>query len=200
MKNNSILIFLTCIYLALLSCEGNEKKGITMQYDKIEEVPIGNWNNLSNNRIFFGHQSVGNNIVQGLIDIEKNYPYISLNVIETDHLPENMEGFFAHAYMGDNENPESKINAFKKAIDNGLGNNIDYAFLKFCFVDIDKHTDIEALFSKYDKMVEYINKNYPKTKLIHFTVPLIRKEKTSTFGKIKRSIKEFFGVKSDGFF
>ncbi|MEJ2051019.1 MAG: hypothetical protein P8Y60_14480, partial [Calditrichota bacterium] len=58
--------------------------------------------------IYFGHQSVGKNIMQGLTDLismqnEVRFPVIDLDA--TDSLPEH---YFAHSRIGANTDPRGK--------------------------------------------------------------------------------------------
>ena len=166
-----------------------------IEYDKIKSIPAKKWDQLSQKKIFFGHQSVGNNILKGIKSLMKENSDIQLNITEISEGSELPEGIFAHTHIGKNEDPQSKINAFVRFMENGLGNNADFAFFKFCFVDIDSRTDIEKLFNAYKTNMAQLKKKYPETTIIHFTVPLLRKSEPS----FKQWLKGLFG-KTDGFF
>ena len=74
-------------------------------------------------------------------------------------------------------------------MEHGIGGKADFAFLKFCFVDVKSNTDIENVFSDYKKNMSRLKANYQDTTLIHFTVPL---ETTKATWKtwIKKLIKK----------
>jgi len=126
---------------------------------------------LSGKKIFFGHQSVGLNIVEGINDINHRSNN-RLNILKTKN-PDSFETpVFAHSTIGFNTDPISKVDEFVNLMEGGIGNNADYAFLKFCFVDITAETDIKKLFEYYKKRFEGLTEKYPKTTFIHMTVPL----------------------------
>lgn len=144
----------------------------TMQFKTITEVAGKEWQSLANKKIFFGHQSVGNNIIQGLSALQQEYPEIRLNIVRTESAEEFSAPIFAHTTIGSNTDPYSKIKAFEAALHNGIGGRADIAFFKFCFVDIGRTTDIQKLFAEYKAMVARIRHDYPNLLLAHCTVPL----------------------------
>lgn len=142
---------------------------------------------LNNSTIFFGHRSVGSNIINGIQEIQNNYPQLKLNIKEISLTDLTLETpAFLHARVGINTKPDTKIDDFVKALDL-YGNKIEIAFLKFCFVDINSKTDCEKLFNNYMSKITDIKVRYPKMEIIHFTVPLTTKQK-GIKGKMKRII------------
>jgi len=126
---------------------------------------------LSEKKIFFGHQSVGLNIVEGINDINHRSNN-RLNILKTKN-PDSFETpVFAHSTVGFNTDPRSKVDEFVNLMEGGIGDNVDYAFLKFCYVDITAETDIKKIFEYYKKRFEDLKKKYPKTTFIHMTVPI----------------------------
>jgi len=135
-------------------------------------VSDAQWEKLSGKRIFFAHQSVGFNIIDGIRDLMKDHPKIKLNIVETSN-PESIRGpVFAHARVGSNGDPNSKCGAFANLIKKASGNALDFALLKFCYVDVTSTTDIERVFSSYSNMVSSIKGLNSGLNLIHLTVPL----------------------------
>ena len=177
------------------NCGGGGMEESKLNYKTIKDIPATAWKKLGEKKIFFAHQSVGNNIINGIRDIMKENPNVHLNIMQISEPIALREGVFAHTNIGKNENPQSKIDAFANYMENGIGNSADFAFLKFCFVDIDNKTDIQKLFTAYKSEMAKLKNEYPKTKIIHFTVPLLRKNEPS----FKNWIKGLFG-KNDGFF
>ncbi|NTV50332.1 MAG: hypothetical protein HGB32_06365 [Geobacteraceae bacterium] len=122
-------------------------------------------------RIYFGHQSVGRNILDGLQTLAGENPAYKLNVVQTD-TPETVSGpVLAHFKVGANENPISKIASFKEHVLKS-GNVVDVVFFKFCYVDFGANTDGEALFQAYKLAVAEIRKAFPKLVIVHATLPL----------------------------
>jgi len=163
----------------LTSCNLDEKRefketsnqSITMK--KLSTVPGSVINNLSEKKIYFAHMSVGYNIVDGIEMLKSEYPLLNLNVLETREKKDFDQPVFAHSTIGSNNNPKSKINDFSAVLDSGIGDSLDFAFLKFCYIDVKRSTDINLLFNDYLALVKKINRKYPRVKILHFTVPLI---------------------------
>ncbi len=78
----------------------------------IDDVPREYWAKLAEKKIFFGHQSVGYNIIEGVKDIMRERNYIKLNIVETREPVQFDQPIFAHAEVGRNTNPATKIVAF----------------------------------------------------------------------------------------
>ena len=91
------------------------------QFPTVKDVPISSWKKLSEKKIFFGHQSVGDNIIDGIRDLMKEHPQIKLNIVETADKSDFNEGLFAHIRLGKNREPESKIHAFAQLMEGGIG-------------------------------------------------------------------------------
>jgi len=164
----SLLIYILLMY----ACEGGtmrEETGSLKQSEDIQE----SLRKVSQQRIYFGHQSVGYNILEGLRDIAKENPQSILNIVETnDPAILKEQRVFAHAAVGHNTDPASKLNDFSKFLEQGIGNKVDIAFLKFCYVDITEETDVRKLFNSYRETHAFLKRRHPSTTFVHFTVPL----------------------------
>jgi len=119
---------------------------------------------------------------------ETENPKIKLNIVETDNPDDFKQPLFAHARVGKNEVPQSKIDAFAYSTRHGLGNRADIAFFKFCYVDIKPETNVEKVLSSYKNIMASLKETYPKTTLIHVTAPL-----TTRQSGIKAWIKKIIG-------
>ncbi len=123
-------------------------------------------------KIFFGHQSVGNNIVQGIRDLEKVDPRLKLNITKSPD-PQSVVGpAFVEFEIGQNGNPQSKIDSFAAILDKGMGAQGGIAMFKFCYVDIDASTDVPAMFAGYRDAMSTLKERYPSLKIVHVTAPL----------------------------
>ncbi len=67
----------------LFGCNGGQMSEKTTTFASIKDVPESAWKNLSEKRIFFGHQSVGFNIINGIKDIIKENPKVKLTIVKT---------------------------------------------------------------------------------------------------------------------
>ena len=73
--------------ILIISCGNGEKMSEKAnKLPSIKDVPNSAWKKLSQKKIYFGHQSVGYNIIDGIKDIMKEYPQINLNIVETTDL------------------------------------------------------------------------------------------------------------------
>ena len=185
-----ILLF-SLICSLLVSCQqnNNDKELQDMSSLSNMDIPGKIWANLAEKKIFFGHQSVGFNIIDGIKDLMKDSP-VKLSIVELkDAGPLSKPGFY-HARVGKNVDPISKIDDFARQVDAGIGGTADIAFFKFCFVDIRSQTDIQKVFKHYVQTMERLEKKYPQTKFVHFTVPL-----STTVTSWKTRVKTLIGKK-----
>jgi hypothetical protein len=122
-------------------------------------------------RLFFGHQSVGNNILDGIRDLDNASPQ-PLNIVETAEAQRFTKPVFAHARLGANHDPRSKIDAFENALRSGIGERVNLAFMKLCYVDVTAKTDVEQVFGHYRSTMDRLAAQYPTMTLVHVTVPV----------------------------
>jgi hypothetical protein len=147
---------------------------------------------LAEKKIFFGHQSVGYNIVDGITDILKERGYIKLDIAETRGPAGFDKPVLAHAQVGRNTDPVSKIESFREVMDAGVGGKVDIAFFKFCYVDIMRDSDPGKIFDSYSAAIEELKIRYPRTKFLHVTVP-IRSVPKGARKNLKQSVKLLIG-------
>jgi len=158
----------------------------------IDDVPGEYWAKLAEKKIFFGHQSVGYNIIDGITDIINERDNIKLNVIEAREPVAFDQPVFAHSQVGMNTDPFSKIKRFGEIVDAGVGSKVDIAFFKFCYVDIMRDSDPQKIFDTYSTALEDLKERYPKTRFIHVTVPL-RSAPKGAGKNLKQSVKLLIG-------
>jgi hypothetical protein len=125
-------------------------------------------------RIFFAHQSVGGNIVDGMQRLKADGKGAQLRIVELKDPNQMGDAVFAHARLGRNGDPKGKTDAFAAALRGGLANQVDVAFQKYCYVDIDASTDVDALFKYYKGTMQQLHAEFPHLRLVHVTAPLVR--------------------------
>ncbi|MFW5908253.1 MAG: hypothetical protein ACOCR8_01320 [Desulfosalsimonas sp.] len=153
----------------------------------IESISDQQWQRMSDQKIYFGHQSVGFNIMDGVADIMADNDEIDFTIKETSDLSDFDKPVLAHSRNGENRDWQSKIDGFRDKINDGLGDNADIAFFKLCYVDITGETDVPKLFESYRQTMGELQKAFPETVFIHATVPL-KTTKTSWKTWIKKLI------------
>lgn len=156
-------------------------------YKSLSEVPADTLKKLQVTRFFFGHQSVGKNILQGVEELAADNRQINLKIVLMENPAEISPGALGHTRVGENTSPEGKIDAFKEWIANGIGQDVDVAFLKLCYLDIEKDTDVEKLFAHYRQTMTALKNEFPKVRFVHFTAPLTV-SKTSWKTRVKKLI------------
>lgn len=128
--------------------------------------------NLETEKIFFGHQSVGDNIVEGIQDIMAEDSRLRLNVVNSAH-PEQVAGpALVESHIGQNEDPQSKNEAFAAIVENGMGSQGGIAMYKYCYIDFNASTNVPQLFEAYRQEIAMLRSKYPLLKIVHITAPL----------------------------
>lgn len=158
----------------------------------IDDVPLEFWAKLTEKKIFFGHQSVGYNIMDGIADVISEREYIKLNIIETREPSGFDQSVFAHSQVGMNTKPFSKIERFVETMESGVGRKVDIAFFKFCYIDIMRNTDPQRVFDEYRAAMGKLSDKYPDVKFLHLTVP-IRSVPKQPKRYLKQTIKLLIG-------
>jgi len=188
------LIIISIMLTILSGCTGDKMKTEKIVLPEINSVTAEKWQHLSQQKIYFGHQSVGFNIIDGIGDLMKTNPQIKLNIIETKNPADLDAPVFAHSPVGENTNPKSKCEAFAEAMNNGLGEKTDIAFFKFCYIDFFPDTNVEEIFETYKNTISALRSKYPKTIFVHVTTPL-----TTQQTGIKALIKKIIGKPVAGY-
>jgi hypothetical protein len=158
--------------MIVVGCDGGKMTKERKIYSSLKEVPASKWEDLSTKIVYFGHQSVGNNIIDGIKSVIKENPEIHLNIVEQNMVDSTETGVFLHSKVGENRDPKSKMKSFEKNLQNGIGSKADIAALKFCYVDLSAESDPELIFNDYKATVEKVKRTHKDLKIIHFTVPL----------------------------
>ena len=134
-------------------------------------------------RIFFGHQSVGGNVLDGLNSLmDSSQPQV--NVVKAGKDAALPPGpCFVHSYLGENANPAAKIRDFAEFVNQPQSQDWNAVLLKFCFLDITRNTDVPSLFKLYQDTVASLKQQHPGVIFIHATAPLTRADGLKAFVK-----------------
>ncbi len=165
-----MVVFILSLFL--ITCKGKTMSENTQQSSNIESIADTLWEKLGEKKIYFGHQSVGDNILAGISELLTEYPSIQLEIVETDDAADFDRAIFAHSKIGKNGAPQSKIDAFANIVEKGVGQKADIAFFKFCYVDFHDNIDVEEVFSQYKETFSFLREQFPEIQWVHSTVPL----------------------------
>lgn len=127
---------------------------------------------LSGRRVYFGHQSVGSNLLDGVVGLSAQAGGPVPRVVETDKASSLVPGVWAHGPIGRNGDPSLKISDFESKIRAGLGGRADLAFMKLCYADLGLDSNVVRLFATYRDTLARLARDFPSTRFVHFTVPL----------------------------
>ena len=144
-------------------------------------------------RIFFGHQSVGVDIMKGIRDLAGATGGILPAFVpgDTEALPPG--GWFADSRIGRNNYPLEKCAAFRDAVSRLGPKSLDIALMKFCYADIGPGTNPADVFDAYARAVGDLRHAFPGITFVHATVPYTvrtpwwKTQAKSLFGRNDRS-------------
>jgi hypothetical protein len=149
-----------------MTSQGSVASGITT--DDLTKV--------SRTKVFFGHQSVGMNVLDGVPGVYAAHGMAAPTIEQGGTWPGTDAGFVGHAFIGENEKPVLKIQDFDAKMRSGIGQQADVALMKLCYIDIMSNTDVNALFATSRDTVAALERDFPKVTFVHVTVPLMTKQ------------------------
>ncbi len=130
---------------------------------------------LIRSRVFFGHQSVGADLLQELqaLRTARNGSFPIEELAQTGAVSCTQPAVL-HARLGANGDAASKISAFVAWLQGGLSQSIDTALMKFCYVDITSSEQARSVFGRYVDAMSTLAAAYPQLNLLHCSVPIRR--------------------------
>lgn len=155
------------VCLSLVSCSRDNPEGSSMSDQRLEE----DLRLVRGKRIYFGHQSVGADIVDGLKDLSSASNGNGWNIVAFPDSPIVPGPFLAHSFVGKNGDPEGKCDAFSAHVEKLLADSVDIAILKFCYADIRHDRDIDRMFDYYRQTMDTLKQKFPHVTFVHVTVP-----------------------------
>lgn len=175
--------------LALLGCgEANHEDKLMTNV----QISVAEWQALAKKRVVFGHQSVGQNILDGVQSLAAQAG-IGIQVKESRGAVTDGAGI-VHFSVGRNKFPDSKFKDFTETLENGLGNSADIALMKLCYVDFKADTDATLLADQYSAMLDRLSRQFPHTAFITVTTPL-----TTVQTGLIAWFKRLLGLEPDGY-
>jgi hypothetical protein len=166
--------WLVCAVVLSTACRGATMKEDVAQGPSLQDVPDTVWTELGRKRIFFGHQSVGAGIMEGVARLAREDPRVGIRVADGESALSGAGGVFAHETIGRNGEPGLKTDEFARRMEGPLTGRVDIAFHKYCYADISESTDIPAVFEHYRQTMARLRAEYPNVVFVHVTTPLVR--------------------------
>ncbi len=164
------LLATLAILVPLAGCSSRpDAPGVRTVMD-VNQITAAQWQKLAQRTFYFGHQSVGADIIEGVREWAAQKPQIQLRVVSGE--PTAAAGVLNEFPIGRNEDPESKNAAFIAATQGALGPQPVLMF-KYCYVDVDEKTDAKKLFERYRQTVSALRARHPEATVVHMTLPLM---------------------------
>lgn len=138
----------------------------------LDAVAPSTWEALRSKRIYFGHQSVGSNIIAGVEEILRRKPNIGLRVAKAEGADRFAQSGLIHGPIGKNEDIEAKVRDFESIVTAPEAAALDMALMKFCYADLKRHEDYVKIVTLYEAMIDRVAASRPTLRVLHMTVPL----------------------------
>lgn len=153
---------------SLTACSGAE----TVQPRKMDDALAADFERVGAARVYFGHQSVGGNILSGLADLQGQLDRPLIRVAELGALDAgDGGGVLLQTAIGQNGKPGAKCEDFRQVMKQ-LQGRVDVALFKFCYIDFDDQSDAAAIFDTYARTMDEMKQQYPEVIFVHVTAPL----------------------------
>jgi len=161
-STTSLLVFLLCGLAAAAAAGTATAEGGDDRVARDLEL-------LSGRTVFFGHQSVGANLLDGMRELAARHG-VALRIEERNRVAGLAPGTLGHVLLAENGDPLRKLRSFDAALEPGA--SPDLALMKFCYVDVGAETDVSALFDRYQATLRELKVRHPRTTFVHVTAPL----------------------------
>jgi len=174
----------------IASCGGEHVSEAAVVSSTVRPLTSAEWTAFAKRRVFFGHQSVGDNIVEGIRELEASAGAHDVRIVVTER-PDSVGGpALMHHLVGRNFDPASKTAEFGRVIAAANGESGLIALHKYCFVDATDTTNADRLFAQYKASMDSLAARYPNVQFVHVTMPLVV---VTPDGAAKRVIKRLLG-------
>lgn len=159
------ICFLAAIGFVVAACAPGAPDPVALPEVSAEEIGA-----VAARRVALAHQSVGGNLLDGVAAIATKSG-VPLDITETREPPVTGGGIF-HFLVGENGDPEGKLQDFLGVLAMQDWSGFDIAMIKLCYADFTSGTDPVALASRYIGTVEALQSRQPQTLFVAVTAPL----------------------------
>lgn len=175
-------VWLVCAAALAIGCGSEPETTALRPSDVKSDLEV-----VAKSRVYFGHQSVGNNLLEGLRSLSATHN-VPLRIVEapaTDDAPG-----IVHAMVGRNREPQTKCDAFARFLTEQAAVRWDAVILKFCYADMGEggEQDPARVLDAYTASVRSVRAARPDVLIVHATMPL----QSEGLGK-RDAIRKFFG-------
>jgi len=177
------------IVLVLASCTQNKSAmdNFYKVYGSETEDMGAALEKLSTQKIYFGHQSVGYDILSGVEQWEEETG-VKISKTETRDFSKTEGASLVHFRVGENRDPYSKIEDFAVLVQQIPKDEPSVAFFKFCYIDFSPEADVDAIFKVYKEKMLALRDSSGNCRIVLCTVPV-----TATQKGLKALAKKILG-------
>lgn len=140
-------------------------------------------------RVAFYHHSVGADVLAGVARLDAAAGGGRLRLASWEEAVAVDGPVLANGEGGRNGDPRGKVDAFAAIVRGQSRLRPDLAFMKFCYVDFDPGTDVDALLSHYRETLQALKAEHPGIRFAHVTAPLFRRP-----ADLKSSARRLLGL------
>jgi hypothetical protein len=177
----SLVLLLACAFVLSAGAGNVPSKAVIIDHtciDSKDSVIPQEWLNKARSKgVYFAHQSVGSNLLEGLDELSGVNPgRYKIEIVENPG-PRwfDNHGGIGHNPVGENGNPASKVSDFvQQMTKRGYGQHAAVAMMKLCFVDVEPDANVDVIWKTYRQGMESLERTCPKATLVWWTVPLVR--------------------------
>lgn len=126
----------------------------------------------ANLRVFFGHQSVGANLLDAVPAVYASTGLSAPEIFVSEKPQVSSGGYLQHTFIGRNGDPLGKIAEFDRIMRGGVANEVDAAALKLCYADFHSGDDTKTVFDAYRSTLAALQRDYPDVTFVYMTTPL----------------------------
>ena len=174
---------LTAIAILLTACTEGEMHDSTATAPPIRTTSAASVEaslaTVATTHVYFGHQSVGANILAGLRELSAQASRPRMSIVSTRDLGSVSAPALVEFAIGENGDAASKASDFTAAIDALSPNATGVALFKYCYLDLTSRTDVAQLFSGHRASVRALQSRHPGLVFVHVTAPLTTAEPAS---------------------
>lgn len=178
-----LLIACAAVSVSMIGCAATPSQTDMSRDQSIDQQLASDLALVGRTRVFFGHKSVGGNIVEGLQELSRmaGAPTIKLASLGSGEAPRGP--VFLEAEIGENGRPLTKLDAFAEDLDRLGPGAVSVAVMKFCYLDFLADSQPDQIFAAYVERIAQLQSRYPQTVFVHVTTPLKAPEGVKGFVK-----------------
>jgi hypothetical protein len=129
-----------------------------------DALPSTEKNKVRAAKVFFGHQSVGANTLEGV-------EALGFTVQEIASASDYATPKIGHAYLESNTEPLRKLQSFERFLGR-IGGSVQVAAMKLCWIDFEASTNLGTIETRYETTIAALKSSSPTVTFLHITPPI----------------------------